>query len=266
MAQSEADFFALKKKSELDQEGYDSDPLESDDYVVRVQKIVLQKEPTWNNDIKRFDYDKQELQYTLVCIPYKPKSEDKLRNTKGEDVKTLSQWIFRRVNPGSTGFTLQGEPSFMRSLLAYFQGINPDPEVEVTPPGVVIVTKNGDVASEADTEEYKKQFIAVQKGELDPKDFTMRDKGFTFVPDLREFEGKYIGARIIADEKGRNKITAFSRLPSSFTPDAAVEEEALKDFDERWQKYLDNRKNKTAPDRKAAASSEEVVDDKSVEF
>ena len=229
---------------ELAAKQYDNTPLEQDDYICKIAKMTLKPEPTWNQATRHFDYSKPELQYKLLLLPYKPKTEDSMKDAKGEEVKPLTHWIWRSMNPFSLGMMPSGEPSFLRALIGFMENSNPSPENKnfKMPGGLVLDKANNIVTDENIIAAYRKQLAALRATEIGPEGFLMAKDGYKHIPDIRSYEGKYIGVRIIPDERGRNKVTGFSRVPSAFKPDEALETEAMAKFEEGYEKYIAKRK------------------------
>ena len=219
-------------------------PLPADDYIIKAAKIILEKKPKWNATTKTFNYSDLELMYTIICLPYKLKAEDGLFYKGWKEAAPLTAWIWRAVNPFSQGAMKNGDPTFLRAFTAYAQGVSADLDVSVPTPGIVVLTAKEDFASEEETKLYKEQFKKYLAKEITIDEFTMKKNGFKHIFDIRSLEGKYVGAKVALDDKGRNKITAFSKLPTSFVPDATVEAEAMTKFNESFKKMLAKRNEK----------------------
>jgi hypothetical protein len=204
----------------------------------------LEKKAKWNATTKSFNYNDLELVYTVICLPYKLKAEDGLFYKGGKEAKALTPRIWRSINPFSMGAMKNGDPTFLRAFTAYAQGLSADLDVMVKMPGIVVLKGDDEFASEEETKAYKEQFRKYLAKEIAIDEFTMKRDGFKHIADIRSLEGKYVGAKISLDEKGRNKITAFSKLPTSFAPDATIESEAMTKFADSFQKMLAKREEK----------------------
>lgn len=236
--------YSLPAGEELKEQQGEFSPLCADDYIVKVAKIELEKKPTRNAASKKFNYNDLELQYTLVCLPYKLKAEDGLKFTNWKDAKPLQQRIWRGFSPFSMWVMKNWDPSFLRGFIAYAQGwASADANTKITYPGIIVLTKNDDIATEEETKLYKtqfKQFLADKN--LDT--FTAKKDWFKHIPDIRSLEWNYVWARVIVDDKGRNKIWGFSKLPWTFKADATLELEAMAKFSESYKKVINKRQEK----------------------
>lgn len=254
----------MPSKDELDNSEYESAPLSPEDYIVKIAKITIGLEPSWNQAANKFDHSKLELQYKMICLPMKLKAEDGLLDTQGRNVKPLTQWLWRQVNPFSIGFNKQGEPTFLRSVIMYCNGIT-DPNAVLPMPGVIVLNPDNTFATENDAKMYKEQFLEVKKGDRSVEDFLMQKQGFKHIPDIRGLEGKYIGVKLTLDAKGRNKITAFSKVPTGFVPDTEIEAEAMPKFQEAFAKLQAKRdtenQNKAVAEANTAPAGEVTIDD-----
>lgn len=219
-------------------------PLESEDYIAKVAKITLKMEPTWNQAINRFDPDKTALKYKLVLLPYKLKADDGLNDVHGGTVAPLTKWLWREVNPFTMGFTKDGSPSFLRSFITYASGQVDDGKNALKMPAVVILNPAKEIATEEESEKYKQEFMDLREGKITEQQLTMSKKGFQHIPDIRQYEGSYIGVRVSVKNGDRNNVTGFSKLPSGFKPDATIEKEAMEKFAVSWDKMIAKRKEK----------------------
>ena len=226
------------------QSGGDFSPLPADDYIVKVAKIILEKKPKWNNTTRTFNYNELELQYTTICLVYKLKAEDGLFYKDGTAAKPLTPRIWRGFNPFSIWAMKNGDPTFLRSFMAYAQWVSADLDVEIPSKGIVVLKTNDDFASEEDTKAYKTRLKQYLAKEITLEEFNAKKAGFKHIFDIRMLEGKYVWAKISLDEKGKNKITAFSKLPTTFAPDATIESEAMAKFADSFQKMLAKRNEK----------------------
>lgn len=243
---------------------YDNIPLISEDYIVKIAKVELGHFPQWNQALKRFDDSKTSLEYQLTLLPYKFKAEDGLKDTNWNDVAPLRKWIWRKVNPFAIAQKKDGSPTFLRSVIAYTQDNVTDVNWPLKIPGAVIIDKENQIVTDsAIVEKYKEEFVKVSKGEITHDQFTSKKAGYRHIPDIRSLEGKYISAKVIADDKGRNKITSFSKLPSSFAPDLEVEKEAMSKFAESYEKL---RKNRQGEQIATSTVTEETFNDDVVDF
>lgn len=236
--------FAMPMGEEAKWQQGEFSPLPADDYIIKVAKIELEKKPTWNQAVKKFNYDDLELQYTLVCLPYKLKWDEWLFYKGWKEAKPLWPRLWRGVSPFSMGTMKNGEPTFLRSFTAYAQGLDSaDINTVIPMPGIIVLNRDEDIVSDEIASKYKEQFKQYRL-DKDETAFTLKKDGYKHIVDIIKLEWKYIWARIVLDEKGRNKITGFSKLPSSFKPDANIEAEAMKKFSDSYKKVIDKRKEK----------------------
>lgn len=212
---------------------FESLPIESDDYIVKLAKISFLKKPTYN------DPTKLEWQWEMICLPYSLKTGDKMSTVSSKttgkkfEVQPLRSWIWRNINPYSIGFQQDKvTPSFLRGLICYMTG--QDVQGNVKPDNFILLDGESVVVNDV---EVRKQFLQ----EMYHDDKPLHAQGFKALPDIRMYEGKYIGATIEIDQKGRNKITRFSKLPSSFQP--VENTEALEKFNESYQKMISKKNN-----------------------
>ena len=234
------DNWFMPTKAECENSQGEFSPLASEDYIVKLAKVTLQPEPTWDNNTKSFNQAIKTLQYKLICLVYKFKADDGLTDSEWREVKPLTNWIWRWINPKSLWFMKDGTPSFLRALIAYVTWQQPTDD-NLKMPAVVVINWQGGIASEEETKKYKDEFMLVRQGKLTSENATMTRAGFKHIPDIRGFEWKYVWARVELDTKWRNKIAWFSKLPNSFVPDVTIEWEAIKKFKEGYQKMIDKR-------------------------
>ena len=233
--------YELPSREELkNQEGeYDAQPIEAEDYIVKIGKVIPELKPEWDNTTKSFNQNKLKFVYTLILLPYSLKSGDDMKDVTGKDAKAFSRWIWREINPYSIGFQPDNAtPSFMRALICYITG--QDVQGKVKPEGFILLDKDQNVISD---EALRTQFMSEMKLELDER--KMIKEGYKSVPDIRAYEGSYIGCSIEVDAKGRNKVSRFSKLPKSFSADESGENsEKLEKFDESVEKMLVKKRSK----------------------
>lgn len=223
----------LGSKEDHDKQSGDFHPIEPDDYVVKIGKIVLGLQPTWNNG--RPNYKKQVYGYTIIASPVALKGGGDMTDIEGNIVEPLKAYIFRNVNPFSLGFQQDGvTPSFMRGFIAYMRNM---PVTQKVAAETFVLMSPGDNPEIIDDEEFLKQYLAEVTGEA-PKDLIKQ--GYKPIPDIRMYEGAYIGCAIeLQDSKKglRNKISKWSKLPSKFTKPSDKDcEEFMTRVSEFWDK------------------------------
>jgi hypothetical protein len=197
------------------------------------------------------------LKYEIIFLPYKPKAEDKILSIDGKEVAPLTRWIFKEVNPFALGMQKSGEMAYMRAILTYGQKVAAGEKVVL--PGIIVLDSKDNICSEEITKEYKDAFHRLNKGEIKPEEFELRNRGYKHIADIRPLEGNYIGIKLSSDDKG-NKITSFGKTPSSFVTDATVESGAMTKFAEGYQKMLDKRAgNVSSEESSANISIEDTV-------
>ena len=260
---NEQEIYSMPAGEELKSQNGEFSPLPADDYIVKVTKIDLEKKPVWIQASHRFDYTKFELQYTLICLPYKLKAEEWLRYINWKEAKPLSQWIWRWVPPFSMGTMKNWDPSFMRWFAAYAQGyVSADANTVINMPGIIVLNKNDDLVSDEETKSYKEQ-MGKFKNTNSLDDFPMKLAWYKHIYDIRSLEWKYVWARVTVDDKWKNKITWFTKLPAWFTPDKAIEAEAMIKFNERYQKVLAKRQEK---ELQPVSTTDETVNPEELPF
>ena len=219
----------------------------SDDYIVKVAKVILEKKQKYQSSTP----NDLELMYTLICLPYKFKNEDGLTYKGGKEAKPLAGWLFKQVNPFVVGAKKDGSPSNLRAFIAYSQGESADLDVAPTSPGVIVLDADDNTASPEATKKYKTQFKQFVDKKITQADFMKENYGFKHIHDLTKLEGKYVGAKIIIDEKGKNKLIEFSKLPSSFKADVQTEMEGMAKFNESYQKMQQKKFNTIVAEAKS---------------
>ncbi len=225
--------YDIPSKTEMDNnpKKWTSLPLMADDYILKLAKIELGYSPTWINGSP--DYNNMQPIFKVVCLPFALKAGGQMRFTDKSEVKPLNHWIFRDIAFG-TGFQQDKvTPSFMRALLCYMEGIEVEDNFTVKKP--LLLDPQG---HESHDEELTRQTIAELKG-LEPQNLI--GQGYKVVPDIRIYEGRYIGCalEVATNKKGdkTNKIVRFSKLPETFVPPTPDQErELMKDFEERYAK------------------------------
>ncbi len=250
--------YELPSREELkDQDGeYNAQPIEAEDYIVKIGKIIPELKPIWNNKTKSFDPSQLKFVYTLILLPYSLKSGDAMKDIEGKDVDKYGRWIWREVNPFSIGFQPDNAtPSFMRALICYVTG--QDVQGRIKPEGFILLDKAQRVVTD---EALRSKFLSEMTLEIDER--AMIKAGYKSVPDIRAYEGDYIGCSIEVDAKGRNKISRFSKLPKSF--EAEEDTEKLEKFKESIEK-MQEKKKKRSVDGVAETKTEEVDTESEVE-
>ncbi|MCK4686576.1 MAG: hypothetical protein KAT66_00440 [Candidatus Lokiarchaeota archaeon] len=250
--------YELPSREELkNQDGeYDAQPIEAEDYIVKIGKIIPELKPVWNNKTKSFDASQLKFVYTLILLPYSLKSGDAMKDVDGKDVAIYGRWIWREVNPFSIGFQPDNAtPSFMRALICYVTG--QDVQGRIKPEGFVLLDKAQRVVTD---EALRNKFLAEMKLEIEER--TMVKEGYKSVPDIKAYEGDYIGCSIEVDAKGRNKVSRFSKLPKSFEPEE--DKEKLEKFEESVLK-MQEKKEKKNVDGVSEPKTEKVDTESEVE-
>lgn len=139
-----------------------------------------------------------------------------------------------------------GTPSNLRALFAYGLGLQVDGALKVSK--IVVLDKNEEVASEADTQAYALEYSKLRKAEIQPDQATMKVAGFKHVPDLAAIEGKYIAASLAVDGD-YNKVVGLSKVPMSFDAsavNASYAEEITKFNDVVYPRIIEARKKKAS--------------------
>jgi len=226
--QDQTDGFFLPSKEEQEKEAQGGQPLIAEDYIVKVAKIDLKRAPTFVG--RQPNWSELTLMYKTICLPYSLKTGEPLVDIRGGSAKPLSRWIFRDINPFSTGFMPDKvTPSFLRAFIAYMENMPVQDKIKA--PGFILVNKNKELVT---SEELRKQFLAEISNPDVPK--KLMGEGYQVLPDIRSYEGRYISCAIEVDSKG-NKITKFSKLPGTFvTPTIQVEQELMAKFQESYEK------------------------------
>jgi hypothetical protein len=221
------DFYLGSKEEEANK---GSNPLESEDYIIKIAKIDLAKAPSFDNGTP--NWNRMVLTFKTVCLPYALKAGGVMKDNRGKDVEPLTRFIFRDINPFSTGFQPDKvTPAFTRAIIAYMEGTPIDQRLKS--PDFVLIDPNGNVVTDP---ALRKAFLAeVSSTDIERK---LISKGYQAIPDLRAYEGRYIGCAMEIDTKtGRNKITKLSKLPSTFAPPTAeFEKPLLEKFMESYTK------------------------------
>jgi len=235
-------------------QGKDFAPLESGNYICRVSKIDLKKKPKWING--GFNPNVLDWSYSLIILPFSTESGAPMRDTGGEEVKPLTKWIFKDFNPFSLGFTQNDVPSMMRSSLCHLSGQNPRERLKLQ--GIIVI----DNANEMVTDEaIITKFIDESK--LEDNAQTLAKQGYKFAPDIRMFEGKYIGCSLeVNEKKGRNNIVTLNKLPENFKePEENSVVKEMCDFTERYEKMIAKQGTPAVASTEVEDNSEVVVED-----
>lgn len=218
--------------------------LDNDEYIAKVAKIELKKFPAFDK-MGRPSKTEKALMYNIVLLPYKLKTEDTpMKSSDGKEVEPLTAWTFKKFSPFSVGLNMTTkDPTLLRQFTAFVQGQSPSMDTPPTVPDWVILNQNDEFVSDEAAFQYKADHIKVRKNEMTRDEFVKRHPSEKHVWDIRSFEGKYIGVRISVKEGDdgikRNQVVNFSKAPTSFTPDKAVEEEKMVKFAESYQKIQD---------------------------
>lgn len=247
----------LPTQEELDAQrgSYSSVPLEAEDYIAKMARINLVKMPSWNASANNYTWP-LELKYEIIFLVHKPKAEEEIKNKDWVVVDPLTHWVFKTVNPFALGTQKSWEPSYMRAILGYAQGESPDPNAQIRMPGIVVLDKDDNRVSEEVQKKFVQELEKFQSKEIWADGLTLRNSGYKYIPDLKPLEGKYIGIKLTVWENGGNKLTAFSKVPTSFSPNEQVEKEAMEKFAEGYKKMLEKRKEK----KENKPSTDAVVD------
>lgn len=225
-------------------------PLVAEDYIIKLAKIELGYSPRFVNNVPNYN-DMQPI-FKVVCLPYALKAGGQMKLIDQTDAKPLNTWIFRDIS-FSTGFQQDRvTPSFMRALIAYMEKTDVDARLKMPKP--LLLDPAG---KEVPDETMIKKAIDELNG-IDASQ-ELVEKGYKVVPDIRIYQGKYIGCALEVDrKKNRNKISKFSKLPDAFLPPTPEEEtELMKGFEERYEKMKANQAAKQG----GSHSNSEVVTD-----
>lgn len=238
--------FMLDSKEEIDQRGGSMTPLEGEDYIIKLAKVDLVQKPGYVNG--HWDYSKLDWVFECLCIVHSLKAGGEMKDVDGGNVEPFSRYLFREVNPKSTGFMPdQVTPSFLRAVIAYMEGTQINDRIQA--PNFVLLDSSNKVVED---EALRKQFLeAVQKGEA--------MNGYTGIPDIRGYEGRYIGSAVevkVKGDKKTNKISKFSKLPANFVmPEKGVEDAAMENFTKYYTEKVLPRRDKRMSDGLVSAGS-----------
>jgi len=235
--------FVLDSKEELDQKSGSKPPLEAEDYIIKLAKIDLVQKPAYVNG--QWDYRQLNWMFECICIVQGLKAGGEMKDVNGGDVPPFSRYLYREVNPRSLGFQSDKvTPSFLRGLVSYMEECSVNDNLKI--PGIILLDKSKQVIRDQETinnflAEFKKN--AKMYGSL--TDCIKNQNpvaGYYILPDIRSYEGRYVGCAIEAEVKGErkmNKITKFSKLPSVFVKPSQQEEvDALTPFKEYYLKIV----------------------------
>lgn len=220
--------FTLDSKEELDKKGSSIASLESDDYIIKIAKVDLIKKPSYVNG--GWDYSKMNWTYACIVMVYGLKAGGIMIDAEGREVAPYSRYLFRDINPMSTGFMPdQVTPSFLRGIIAYMEGSKINDRLKA-PNFILLDTDDNIITNEAKRDEFLQK---ITKGEV--------VEGYKGMPDIRSYAGRYIGCAIetqVKNGKSYNKISKFSRLPADF---AIVDKSLEATATEKFNKYYTER-------------------------
>ena len=242
----EEEIYEIPSKEEYDKQNQtNSIPVEDEDYIVKIAKIDYRLRPGFIKG--KLNYTDMQPTFTMICLPIALKGGGQMRDIQGNSVKPLTKWIWRDINPRSIGWQPDKiTPSFMRALIAYMEGV--DPKDKIQAPGFILLDNN---LNEVQDKSKRKEFLQELKNQREEgiRGKLMKE-GYLIIPDIRSYEGRYIGCCVEVMQKGSNKITKFSKLPQNFTePDKDFEKLALEKFKENYKKMLERRKQREAEDK-----------------
>jgi len=228
-------------------------PLVADDYIAKVVDIQLHEKNDWNKLTKRYD-GPLVWSYTIVLSICGLKSGDKIEDMNGKEGQPFTQFLYKDLNPYSTGFQPDGTPSLLRGFISNITKTDVNAGLKVP---TFILLKN--------VEGGNKEVVTdpIIRGEyytkMASKEFMA---GYMAVPDIRGFKGKYVGCSIItkeSDKKGlKNAINSFGKVPNSFTITDELEALAEKNYVEYQEKIKAYREKKGAEGSSAPVGSVDV--------
>lgn len=243
------DVLYLDSKEELaKKKSYPS--LQPGNYLFRIVKVIPELAPKWANN--KPVAGKFEFGYRICCSAVRTESGDPMLDTEGNEVAPLTRIVARRnINPKSIGFKKDGSPSLLRSFVSTLEGSNIQERIAC--PSFVVISPDGELI---DDKEYKAKILAELNGKAQKE---LLNQGFYAVPDLRIYEGRYVGASIEVNEGGYENITKFGKVPNSFVKPS---QQAIEEFNINvLPKYLEKQPAKTAQSYNSSggsASKEEV--------
>lgn len=258
---SNIDVFGLWTQEEIQSKGFERVPLAADDYISMISKVNLVRE-------NKYQSSEQELSFEVYFLVYKSKNEDVIKDRKWQEKAPLTEFVRKKVNPRSIGFTKDGTPSNLRAILAYAQGIVPDPITKIPVTHVIVVDRNEKEVTGDEKKEYLQEVMAVANQTMKFADTKFMAAGYTHFPDLRVFTGKYVGTSITSKDGVWNVVSGFNKVPSNFKPDENVEKEWLVKFQEILEKIEKKKSERTttasAPSN-TSSKADMITDDISVE-
>ena len=246
--------FVMDSKEDIDKRAGSITPIEAEDYIVKLAKVDLLQKPQYTGS--GWNYSKLDWVFECLCMVQGLKAGGDMTDIEGGSVEPFSRYIFREVNPKSTGFMPdQVTPSFLRAVVAYMEGTQINDSIKA-PNFILLDSKNKEVTDA----KLRKEFLEkMQSGDI--------MHGYTAIPDIRSYEGRYIGCAVEVIAKGdkkRNTISKFSKLPSNFAGvDADAENEAMKKFNTYYNEKLVPMRKKRMEDGLSTVGdmSQPVADD-----
>lgn len=225
---------SIPSSEELDKSQSEIVNLPPDDYIVKVAKIDLVRTPSFTQ-AGTPNYSQMVLQFRVICLPVRLKSGDPMVDIQGKEVKPLTRWLFRNIDPTRLNKTKDGSPTFMRSFVINVTG-KTDTWGSLDVPDFVLLDKEENVIyDKALREKYYAEAWGNAQRDLIPQ-------GYKHLFDIRGFEGRYVAVTLNVSQNGKQGITRFGRLPASFVqPSPAEEAEAMTKFMESFGKKMATR-------------------------
>ena len=245
--------FELPLGSQEDLQKSSFAPLSPGLYVVKIGKIALEKTRVYENG--HWSNNKFTWQFTLVASPVARMLGGPMLDEEGGEVLPLKALIFRNLNPLSTKFQKDGTPAMMRSFLCFMLGTPVRDNPVAKNFCLMSAGDNPDLIEDAD---YKKKWL-IESNPKEPSKELVK-AGYKALPDIRMYEGEYIGCKIAVDAKGRNKILEWEELPHNFKPDFSQEQlsEFKQSVENMWSKVLAKRGGDSSGSSSQSDSSEDA--------
>jgi len=227
MAQANDQDFFLESKEELDKQHSSQQraPLTRDVYVAKIGLITLVKSPLFADG--RPHPTQKVPSYQVILLPCGLKAGGLMLDEEGQEVSPFTKYIWRSIDPFSTGFNQQGKPSFLRSLISTMENSNPKDRLKAA--GFTVVDKNLD---EVFDKEVRNKVLA----ELSSPEKDLLKQGYKIFPDIRMYQDMYIACSIEVNKSNKNVVSDFSALPQGFQ--SPNESEYQKELD-NFQAYYD---------------------------
>jgi len=228
--------FMLDSKEEIEKKSGAFTPLESEDYIVKLAKIDLVQKASYVNNT--WDYSKLVWAFECICIVQGLKAGGDMRDDEKESVLPFTRYIYREINPHSVGFMPDKvTPSFLRGIVAYLEGTDINKSIKA--PNFILLDVNKKVVDD----------VILRQKFLDQVTEGKTMDGYTGLPDIRAYEGRYIGTAVevkTKNDKKSNRVTKFSKLPQNFVvPTPEVEAAAMENFNKYYtEKVLPRREDR----------------------